>query len=111
MRELNIGETTVRVRATPLALLYYKQEFRADLLGDLLKMQDLKANDISSLDTVSLLQITWAMAKADTYGKPFPKFEEWLSSLESIDFSDPSFLLAAVEEAADGFLRGAKSKL
>lgn len=103
MRELRIGEKEIRLRATPLALLYYKQEFGSDLLGDLIKMQDV-AQDVSKIDTVTCLQFIWAMNKADNYGKPFPSFEKWLAELDSIDFSDPSFLVAAVEEAADGFL-------
>lgn len=120
MKELNIGETKVRVRATPLALLYYKQEFKSDLLGDLAKLGDLvnmedvnssleetKAieADLSKLDSVSLLQLTWAMAKADAHGSKFPSFEEWLSTLTCFDFSDLSLISAVMEEAADGFFR------
>lgn len=104
MREINVGETKLRVRATPLALLYYKQEFKTDLLGDLTKLEAVK-NDPSKLDTVTLLQIVWAMAKADSSGQSFPSFIEWVGSLETVDFSDPAFLAAALEEAADGFLR------
>lgn len=104
MRELNIGEQKVRVRATPLALLFYKQEFRGDLLGDLIKMREME-QDPSKFDALAFLQLVWAMAKADSFGKPFPGFQEWLASLESFDISDPEFLQAAMEEAADGFFR------
>lgn len=104
MRELNIGDQTVRVRATPLALLFYKQEFKSDLLGDLLKLEKVK-NDPSQLDSVAFLQLIWAMAKADAFGKPFPSFVEWVGSLDSFDLSDQSVLVAALEEAADGFFR------
>lgn len=105
MRELKIGDKEIRVRATPLALLYYKQAFKSDLIGDMTKMQYV-ADDPSKLDTVACLQMIWAMAKADNYGKSFPSFESWLGGLDSIDFSDPSFLVAALEEAANGFLGG-----
>jgi len=104
MKELNIGNQIVRVRATPLALLFYKQEFKADLLGDLIKLGQ-AANDPSSLELLPMLQLIWAMAKADAFGKEFPSFESWLNSLESIDFSDAGFMTAAMEEAADGFFR------
>jgi len=107
MKELNIGEQTVRVRATPLALLYYRQEFRSDLLGDLTKMEAIKT-DPSKLDSVALLQLVWAMAKADAHPEKFPSFEDWLSSLTGFDFSDPTLLSAAMEEAADGFFRRGK---
>ncbi|MNO28123.1 hypothetical protein D3C76_180100 [compost metagenome] len=105
MRELKIGEQTVRVRATPLALLFYKQEFKGDLLGDLVKMQEIQ-NDFSKLDTVAFLQLIWAMAKADSFGHgQFPSFIEWVASLDTFDVTDTSVLVAALEEAADGFFR------
>lgn len=107
MKELNIGEKTIRVRATPLALLFYKQEFKSDLLGDLLKMDHVD-EDTSKLDMLAMLQLIWAMAKADSYGQPFPSFECWLNELGEIDLADPAFLVAAMEEAARGFFRGAR---
>ncbi|MFD1885579.1 hypothetical protein [Paenibacillus wenxiniae] len=105
MKELNIGSSKVRVRATPLALLFYKQEFGTDLLGDLLKMQDIGA-DLSKMDSIAFLQLTWAMAKADAFGNgQFPSFVEWIAGLESIDFSDPDFMQGMLEEAMAGFFR------
>lgn len=119
MRELKIGEQIVRVRATPLALLYYRQEFGSDLFGDLVGMVqgltglsavsgenvDLKNIDLSKFDSVAILRLIWAMAKADSFGKQFPSFENWLASLDSFDLSDPTVLTAAIEEAASGFFR------
>ena len=107
MKELNIGETKIRVRATPLALLYYKQEFKSDLLGDLVKMEAIKT-DPSKLDSVALLQLIWAMAKADAHPSQFPSFEGWLSGLTGFDLTDKDLLSAALEEAADGFFRRGK---
>lgn len=122
MREITIGDKKVRVRATPLALLFYKQEFKSDLLGDLLKMVqsmvglealvagagenvDLKKIDFGSMDTVAFLQLIWAMAKADAFGKPFPSFVEWIASFDSFDLFNTEVLTAAMEEARDGFFR------
>jgi len=105
MKELNIGLSKVRVRATPLALLFYKQEFGTDLLGDLLKMQDV-GTDLSKMDSIAFLQLAWAMAKADAFGNgQFPSFVEWIASLESVDFSDPDFMEGMMEEAMSGFFR------
>lgn len=106
MREITIGEKQIRVRATPLALLYYRQEFKADLIGDLISMQEV-ASDPSQFDSIKMLQLIWAMNKAD---KPegFPSFEGWLSNLDSIDFDDGDMMTAVIEEAADGFFRGDK---
>jgi len=121
MRELKIGDQTIRVRATPLALLFYKQEFKSDLLGDLLKMlqgmigiqyllgnsdsSDLENIDFGKFDTVIFLQLIWAMAKADAFGKQFPSFVEWVSDMEAFDLADPSVVAAAFEEETSGFFR------
>jgi hypothetical protein len=106
MREITIGEKQIRIRATPLALLYYRQEFKADLVGDLISMQEM-ASDPSRFDSIKMLQLIWAMNKAD---KPegFPSFEGWLSNLDSIDFGDGDMMTAVIEEAEDGFFRGDK---
>jgi len=106
MREITIDEKQIRVRATPLALLFYKQEFNTDLVGDLISMKEM-ANDPSQFDSIKMLQLIWAMNKAD---KPegFPSFEGWLSNLDSIDFGDGDMMTAAIEEAEDGFFRGDK---
>ena len=110
MRELQIGEKTVRVRATPLALLYYRQEFKSDLLGDMTKMKGVES-DPSKFDAILLLQITWSMAKADAGpGSKFPGFEAWLNSLDGANIMDPGFFAVAMEEAADGFFRRGKQQ-
>jgi len=92
MREITIGEKTIRVRGTTLALLYYKQEFNTDLVGDLMSMQNM-VNDPSQFDALKFLQLIWAMAKADD-AKNFPSFE--------------TVMTAVVEEATDGFFRGGR---
>jgi hypothetical protein len=106
MREITVGGKQMRVRATPLALLYYRQEFKADLVGDLISMQEM-ANDPSQFDSIKVLQLIWAMNKAD---KPegFPSFEGWLSGLDGIDFADGDMMTAVIEEATDGFFRGGR---
>ncbi|ACJ33052.1 hypothetical protein [Anoxybacillus flavithermus] len=105
MRTIQIGNQQIGLKATPLALLYYKQAFNSDLIGDMMKMQRL-ADDPSTFDSVLLLQIAWALAKAhEGVGKPFPDFTTWISSLESIDFSDTTVMGAIMDEATDGFFR------
>lgn len=106
MRELSMGDKQVRVRATALALLFYKQQFKSDLIGDIVSLQAMGDN-AANFDSVKILQMIWAMAKADTFGQQFPSFEAWLSEFDSIDFSDVSFINAALDEAKDGFFRGA----
>jgi len=106
MREITIGDKTIRVRATPLALLFYKQEFKTDLIGDLISMQNM-ADDPSQFDAIKFLQLIWAMAKADD-AKDFPSFEAWLADMESFDFADNDTMTAVIEEATDGFFRGGR---
>ena len=106
MREIAISEKQIRVRATPLALLFYKQEFNTDLIGDLISMQEM-ATDPSQFDALKFLQLIWAMAKADK-SDGFPSFEAWLSGMESFDFADKTIMAAVIEEATDGFFRGGK---
>ncbi|WP_240371686.1 hypothetical protein [Anoxybacteroides rupiense] len=105
MRTIQIGEKQIGLKATPLALLFYRQEFKSDLIGDLLKMQAL-ANDPSALDSIVILQIAWAMNKAaEGMGKAFPNFESWLAQFEYVDFSDADTMMEIMNEAKDGFFR------
>jgi hypothetical protein len=105
MRTVNIGGKDIGLKATPLALLYYRQEFKSDLIGDLLKMQAI-ADDPSALDSVALLQIAWSMNKAaEGMGKAFPHFESWLSQFEYVDFSDADTITEIMNEAMEGFFR------
>ncbi|MFX4263125.1 hypothetical protein ACOBQJ_13135 [Pelotomaculum propionicicum] len=137
MKEIKICEKTIRVRATPLALFFYRKEFKSDLLSDLIKLsagmlglaaavtgskiEELKAEELAGLnassfdmaalsafdiDVIGIMQITWAMAKADSLGERFPSFEKWFLDLGDFDVLGglPS-LLAALEVAASGFLR------
>lgn len=105
MREITIGEQQLRVRATPLALLFYRQEFNSDLLADLIKLESV-SKDPTKFDSVAILQLIWAMAKADAgLNAKFPSFVEWLGDLDSFDISDQETITAIIEEAVDGFFR------
>ena len=106
MRTIKIGEKEIGLKATPLSLLYYKQEFNTDLIGDLMSMQAM-STDPSQFDALKFLQLIWAMAKADD-SRNFPSFETWLSGLDSFDFADADVMAAVVEEATDGFFRGGR---
>jgi hypothetical protein len=119
MREITIGDAKVRVRGTPLALLYYKQEFKSDLVGDLSKMGAIGSGskgkkrelELEKLDTVIILQVTWAMAKADAGpGAQFPPFMAWLGEIAEFDLGAPEFLGAVMEEVVDGFFRGQRGR-
>jgi hypothetical protein len=103
MRTIKIGEQEIGLKATPLALLFYKQAFGSDLVSDLMKMQNIE-KDPSKMDGMLILQMAWAMAKAcEGIGNKFPDFTTWLAGLEEFDFSDVT--IAVMEEAENGFFR------
>ncbi|HAN09362.1 MAG TPA: hypothetical protein DCP90_01980 [Clostridiales bacterium] len=104
-RDLKIGDKEIRVRATPLTLLFYKQEFKSDFMGDMAKLEKIK-DSMVNLDTTLFLQMIWAMNKSDSYPQSFPNFMDWLGSFESIDLSDTALYEVTMEEAAAGFFRG-----
>ncbi len=113
MRELKIGEKTIQIRGTALALLFYKREFKSDLLKDMINMfgGDLKTMGADmgpeNLDTVTILQMVWAMAKAGEFGKgQFPGFESWLhQSGDEINIFSEEFLTDVINEMTEGFFR------
>jgi len=113
MREIKISDKEIRVRATAPALFFYKKEFKRDLIGDLTSLEKV-SKDMSEFDSVTLLQITWAMAKADSLssksGEDFPSFENWIMTLEGVDVTDPDLFAALLEEARDGFFRRATKR-
>lgn len=104
MREIKIGGKEIRVKASPLTLLFYKQEFKSDMIGDILKLHGVQ-NNPEKLDSLMLLQVIWAMNKTAEFGKDFPSFPRWLEALDSFDISDTDMLKAVFEEATEGFFR------
>lgn len=111
MRIIELGNKEIELRATPLALLYYRQEFNADLMADFISLEalvNLEKGDYSGLDTVKILQLIYAMNKASHVGKPFPKFEAWLGNFEQLNLADAGWILGVIEEARDGFLSSGK---
>jgi hypothetical protein len=139
MKVVKMGEKEIGLKATPLALLYYKQEFKTDLIGDLIKLagnlaksggdlirlaelaekgsNEINVNDLdldaiaAELDTVVILKLVWAMNKAsEGPGRSFPGFESWLDGLEVFDLTDKAFIGNVLAEAMDGFFRGGIGK-
>ena len=67
MRKVRLGQKEVGLRASPLALLYYRQAFNKDLIADLVglqSLQNLADGEFSGFDSVLLLQIAYAMHRA-----------------------------------------------
>lgn len=90
MIEIRMGDNVLKVRATALTLLFYKQEFKKDLIGDFMKF-DVLQKDPTQWDSVMILQMVWAMTKtealASNLGASFPGFQSWVSKLQRIDFA------------------------
>ena len=113
MRVVKLGEHEIELRATPLALFFYKQAFGRDLIGDISSFQSmsqtLKDGDFSQFDSVLLLQLAYAMNKASKPGEIFPTFEAWLGDLDTVAFDEPEWMVGVVEEAVDGFFRATRA--
>ena len=125
MREVTVGDKTLRLRGSALSLLHYQQEFGRDLLGDMVGMMtglagfqafsngaevDPSKLDFSRLDSVAILRLVWTLARtAAGVGGQFPSFTRWLEEHEDIDIFDPDLLTAVMEEATKIFFRRNKA--
>lgn len=108
MRIIKIGDKEIGLKASPLALLYYQQDFKKDLIADLMSLQGLTKfaeGDYSALNSVLFLQILYVLNKAYNFGKKFPDFNRWLAEFDSIDLME--IIPELVEEIEDGFFRSA----
>ena len=133
MREITLGESTLSVKATPLAMLFYRQEFGSDMTRDFLAVvggfasviPGMNEADVSTLgemetgaasvtlgslsqsgiDGLGVLKLVWAMGKAGALPERWPGFETWLATLDDVNVFDQEFIAAALEVAADGLFR------
>lgn len=81
MRTITLADgKKINIRATNLALLFYKQEFGNSLLVDFQKMIDQGEENI---DEVFLMQAIWAMHKASKKGK----LEDFINFIDSVEFN------------------------
>ena len=113
MKKVEINNKKIGLRASPMALLFYQQEFDSDLIADLAKFQEenmdkITAGDFSNFSSVKLLQITWAMNKAANYPGEFKTFEEWLESFDNFQVTNAQYIMGIIQEATDGFFRSGK---
>jgi len=120
MREIHVGDKTVRLRGSNLSLLYYQQEFGRDLLGDLTGMitsvvgmdalkkgrVDPENMNIAAIDSVAILRLIWTLARtaAGPTGN-FPSFDVWLQENEELDFLNGELLQTVFAEAQRAFFR------
>jgi hypothetical protein len=124
MREIRSGDTVLRIRASSLAIFFYKQEFKADILRDFSRIckgwvesdviKKHKAGELNTADMTEvfnilpdgndLLQIVWALNKAQNVSEklPTPHFAEWV---EKHDLSILEILPDVISECMHGFFR------
>jgi len=113
MEKVEINNKKIGLRASPMALLFYQQEFDSDLVADLAEFQEsnmdrITQGDFTNFNSVKLLQMVWAMNKASNYPGDFPIFEEWVNSFESFNVTNPKLITSIISEATDGFFRSGK---
>ena len=111
MREIKINNKEIGFKASPLSLLFYKQEFRSDLLGDLASLK--KEGEQMYFDSVAILQIGWALNRSYNLPEKTKPFESWMEELEALDID---LFKAIIEEASNLFVsdkgkaKGSKKK-
>ena len=92
---IDLNGEKLRLRANAVTAIYYKQQFKSDILKDtlnalggiegILQLQDLDSAEnyqqlqtlIDGIDTVLIYQFVWVWAK--TADRHFPNFYEWIS--------------------------------
>ena len=101
MRILESGGVEIPVRASNIARLFYTQEFGETLDGSLIKI---KAEAAETAVITDLLQIIWAMNKAENMycKKSTPTFSQWLERYRAFDVNDCAAEL--FEEIRQGFM-------
>lgn len=129
MREIKSGDTIMRIRASSLAIFFYKQEFKTDILkaiGEICKdwlsnpklVSAAKTGEESISDFgmdlfdiipdgYTVMQITWALNKAQNVAENLqtPSFESWIAQYQDIAVLD--ILQDIIEESMQGFFRSA----
>jgi hypothetical protein len=114
MRTTKIGDREIELKASPLALFYYSQEFDTRMIEDTIELASKKEkeNPFETLDITKLLQLGWAMNKAARYNidEVFPGFEKWLSRFDSMNIFGGRWYVDVAEEASDGFFRSSPEK-
>ena len=72
MRIIKIGDKEIGLKGSPLALLYYQQDFKKDLIADLMSLQGLteyREGDYSALNSVMTPANLYVLNKAYNFGK------------------------------------------
>lgn len=107
---IKIGDKSIGVRASHLALIFYKQEFKRGLIADFTAaiVECEKQNALP--DEMVMMQMAWAMHKAYTYPAPVETFNEWFMNIGDIDFSSQEMYQGLINEAVSGFFQKALIK-
>lgn len=122
MKGINLKNKTMIVKGTPLAIHFYKQAFKSDVINDLFSMlptETMEENPKKNVDTVEMLkkidasttlQIAYAMNKCGEFGnnKTFPTFEGWLVENEELGILEEGFLTDVLLEAIEGLIPSSK---
>jgi len=112
MRTVELGGRTFDIKAGPLSIFYFNDEFGSSILTDYAKIFGGKPEDegqefyesLAQFDWPSALRVTWALAKTAT-PKDFPPFPRWIGGFEYLNMGDSDFVLAVLEEATHGLFR------
>lgn len=86
-KTIQIDGKEVPLKATAMNMVIYRSQFGKDIMevaGQIVKAGS--SQDFSSIDSLGLAKLVWAMAK--TANKDVPDFEDWFGEIEMFPVLD-----------------------
>jgi hypothetical protein len=89
----------VEIEATVYTAEVYEQNFKRDLISDLIPAEN------GTIPFINCIRALWAMMKTADYraGRPTPTYEQWVADTGSVNYHE--LMGAVAEEATGGFFR------
>lgn len=114
-RTVELGGRTFDIKAGPLSIFYFHEEFGNSIMEDYARMTAVSpeaASDkefyelLAQYDWPATLRLTWAFEKtADLNPNAFPPFDRWIGEFEYLNMGDHDFFIEVLGEATRGLFR------
>ena len=114
-RTVELGGREFTVKAGPLSIFYFHEEFGSSILEEYARMfasspEENAEKDLyevlAQYDWSAALRMTWAFEKtASSSPNEFPSWQSWIAAFEYIDMGDHEFMGQVGEEATRGLFR------
>jgi len=113
-RTVHLGGRTFTIKAGPLSLFYFHEEFGSSIMEDYARMFATSPEEaaeksfyelLAQYDWPSALRLAWAFEKTASSDPDFPIWEAWIAAFDYIDMGDNEFIVQVGEEATRGLFR------